>query len=200
MNKKPKEKLLQKTKNEPSNSDNEGENNFQSLTTQDILKETRLAKVMAFYSKGLNQQEIASELEVSQSTISRDLEDIKKQARNQMDNYFRKDIPLEYTKYLAGSDEIIKELWEVVRFSYDDSKVRLSALKLLLEAYEKRHGRLTTGPEQFLKIKKAISDTDFQDFIDSNPEIKANIQMQKFAPKIKSFPTEMKFLGDLPSS
>ena len=115
MNKRLKEKLPQDTVTSDRNSEEKKENNFDSLDIQDIIKETRLANVISLYSKGFNQQEIAIKLRVSQPTISRDLQHIKEQARKQMDNYFRKDIPLEYTKYITGSDEIIKELWEVVK-------------------------------------------------------------------------------------
>lgn len=58
-----------------------------SLTTKiavlDIEKENRLSKVISLYSKGLSQEEIAQELHVDQSTVSRDLHFIKHEARKQ---------------------------------------------------------------------------------------------------------------------
>jgi DNA-directed RNA polymerase specialized sigma subunit len=55
------------------------------ITVLDIERENRLSKVTSLYSKGLNQEEIALELHVDQSTVSRDLQLIKQEARRQVD-------------------------------------------------------------------------------------------------------------------
>ena len=43
------------------------------ITVLDIEKENRVSKVISLYSKGLSQEERAQELNVDQSTISRDI-------------------------------------------------------------------------------------------------------------------------------
>jgi DNA-binding NarL/FixJ family response regulator len=62
------------------------------ITVLDIERENRLSKVTSLYSKGLNQEEIALELHVDQSTVSRDLQVIKQEARRQVEKYLREDI------------------------------------------------------------------------------------------------------------
>lgn len=58
----------------------------------DIVRENRLAKIISLYSKGLNQEQIAQELDIDQSTVSRDLQSIKEEAAMQIEKYLREDI------------------------------------------------------------------------------------------------------------
>jgi DNA-directed RNA polymerase specialized sigma subunit len=64
----------------PSNS------NIQNLQVLDIEKENRLTRIISLYSKGLTQVEIAQELGVDQSTVSRDLQFIKQEAKKKIEN------------------------------------------------------------------------------------------------------------------
>src|SRR5262245_3330612 len=61
---------------------------------------------LSLYSKGLNKEEIARELHVDQSTVSRDLQYIKHETRIKIEKYLRDDILFEYVRYMAGSNEI----------------------------------------------------------------------------------------------
>lgn len=67
------------------------------------------------HSKGLNQEEIARELHVDQSTVSRDLQHIKHEAKAKIEKYLREDILFEYVNYMAGSNEITRHLWEIAQ-------------------------------------------------------------------------------------
>jgi DNA-binding NarL/FixJ family response regulator len=58
----------------------------------DIEKENRLSKIISLYSKGLTQSEIAQEIGVDQSTISRDLQLLKHEARKKIEKYLNEDI------------------------------------------------------------------------------------------------------------
>lgn len=62
----------------------------------EIEKQNRLSKVISLYSKGLNQEEIARELYIDQSTVCRDLQYIKHEARINIEKYLREDILFEY--------------------------------------------------------------------------------------------------------
>jgi hypothetical protein len=79
----------------------------------DIERENRVSKILSLHSKGLNQEEIALELCVDQSTVSRDLQLIKQEARKQVERYLREDILLEYLRYMAGSNEITRQLGSI---------------------------------------------------------------------------------------
>jgi len=77
---------------------------------EDIEHQDRLAKVLIYHSKGFTQSEIASKLNVNQSTISRDLEEIRRKARSSLELYMKDEIPTEFQIYISGYNEIIKNL------------------------------------------------------------------------------------------
>ena len=52
----------------------------------DIERENRLSRVISLYNKGLNQEEVAQELHVDQSTLSRNLQYIKHEAKIRIEN------------------------------------------------------------------------------------------------------------------
>ena len=60
----------------------------------DIEKQNSLSKIISLNSKGLNQEEIAQELFIDQSTVSRDLQYIKHEAKIKIKMYLREDILL----------------------------------------------------------------------------------------------------------
>ena len=139
---------------------------------------------MSLYSKGLNQEEIAQDLHIDQSTVSRDLQFIKQQAKKQIEKYLREDIILfEYLRYMAGSNEVTRKLWEIVQDKNTTSKEKSNALSVLMQSYNSRLQTLTNAPESYMNIKKSLSEIDLQKMVDSNPALKAHIQQKKLLPK-----------------
>jgi ECF sigma factor len=147
-------------------------------TTLDIEKENRLSKVLSLHIMGLSQEEIAIELKVNQSTVSRDLQYIKQESRLRIDKYLREDVPFEYERYFAAYNEISKKLWQTVNDYNTDPKDKIRALSLLNQANDKRHERLIGGPRDYLKIKQSQSGLILQEYVDNNPELKASIDMR----------------------
>jgi hypothetical protein len=161
-----------------NNANEDNNDNFLS-SSFDIERENRLSKILSLHVMGLSQAEIANELKVNQSTVSRDLQYIKQESRRRIDKYLREDVPFEYERYFATFDEISKKLWKTVNDYNTDPKDKIRALSLLNQANDKRHERLIGGPGDYLKIKQSQSDLILQDYMDSNPELKASIDMQK---------------------
>lgn len=153
------------------------------ITMLDIERENRLSKVTSLFSKGLNQEEIALELHVDQSTVSRDLQLIKQEARRQVEKYLREDILLEYIRYMAGSNEITRKLWEIVQNEKTTTKETTNALSQLMQSYNSRLQTLTAGPESYMNIRKSLSEIDLQRLVDSEPILKAQVQRRKLFPK-----------------
>jgi predicted transcriptional regulator len=145
----------------------------------DIERENRLSKVISLNSKGLNQEEIAKELHVDQSTVSRDLQYLKHEARIIVEKYLRDDILFEYVRYMAGSNEITRHLWEIVQNSDTTTKEKTNALSCLMQSYNSRLQTLTSGPESYMNIKKSLSEIDLQRLVDSNPVLKAAVDQRK---------------------
>ena len=145
----------------------------------DIGRENRLSKVISLHSKGLNQEEIAQELHVDQSTVSRDLQYIKHEAKIKIEKYLRDDILFEYVRYMAGSNEITRHLWEIVQNNDTTTKEKTNALSCLMQSYNSRLQTLTAGPESYMNIKKSLSEIDLQRLVESSPMLKAIVNQRK---------------------
>ncbi len=178
--KKPGENISTKTSKVPSKMgfDKNPNNDDSLLSDFDIEKENRLSKVLSLYGKGYSQQEIANELNVNQSTVSRDLQYIKQRSKRSMDKFLREDVLFEYERYRSVFDEISKKLWQSVDDYDTNSKDRIRALSLLYQANDKRHDKLTGGPGDYLRIKQRQSGLILQEYVDNNPELKASIDMR----------------------
>ncbi|MGB6675012.1 MAG: hypothetical protein WBE34_21505 [Candidatus Nitrosopolaris sp.] len=153
------------------------------ITVLDIEKENRLSKVISLYSKGMSQEEIAQDLHVDQSTVSRDLHFIKHEARKQIERYLREDILFEYMRYMAGSNEITRKLWQIVENESATTKEKTNALSILMQSYNSRLQTLIAGPESYMNIKKNLSEIDLQRLVDSEPLLKAQVEQRKLFPK-----------------
>ena len=145
---------------------------LENLSTIDIEKENRLSKIISLLSKGLTQSEIAQELDVDQSTISRDLQLLKQEAKKKIEKYLNEDILFEYLRYIAGSNEVTRHLWEIVQNQKTPTKDKTNALSLLMQFYNKRLELLIGGLESYMKAKKSVSEIKYQEKVDSDPFLK----------------------------
>lgn len=146
-------------------------NKSQNLTVINIERENRLSRIISLYSKGLTQSEIASELGIDQSTVSRDLQFIKQEAKKKIERYLNEDILFEFLRYMAGSNEVTRQLWELVQ-NEENAKDKMKALSLLMQCYNKRLEMLIGGPESYLNAKKSVSEAKFQERVDNDPVLK----------------------------
>jgi hypothetical protein len=163
-----------------SGEDNTDNSNIQNLTTIEIEKENRLSRVISLYSKGLTQAEIAQELSVDQSTVSRDLQFIKQEAKKKIEKYLNEDILFEYLRYIAGSNEVTRKLWEIVQNENVTTKDKTNALSLLMQSYNKRLEVLVGGPESYMNAKKNVSEIKFQERVDNDPMLKMLSERNRF--------------------
>jgi transcriptional regulator len=135
----------------------------------DIEHQDRIVKVLTLHSKGFSQSEIAKKLNVNQSTVSRDLDEIRRKARKTLDLYMREEIPNELQIYISGLNEITKNLWEIVE-DKENPKIttrdRTYVLSLLMQCYSKRMEMLIGGPESELNATKHMRDIKDEE---SNP-------------------------------
>jgi transcriptional regulator len=151
-----KSSLLRKPENDPTH----------SLETDDFEHQDRLAKVLMFQSKGFSQSEIARKLNVNQSTVSRDLAEIRKKARSSIDLYVKEEIPNEFQIYIPGLNEITKNLWEILEDKQNPKisiKDRTYVLSLLMQCYSRRIEMLVGGPDSNMNAKKHMDDIQFNE-------------------------------------
>ena len=127
------------------------------LEIEEFEHQDRQAKVLMLHSKGFSQSEIARKLNVNQSTVSRDLTEIRKKARSTLDLYVKEEIPNEFQIYISGLNQIIKNLWEIVedrRNPMISVKDRTYVLSLLMQCYSRRIEMLVGGPDDEMSAKK----------------------------------------------
>ncbi|MPZ07057.1 MAG: hypothetical protein GEU26_11695 [Nitrososphaeraceae archaeon] len=142
---------------------------------ENIERENRLSAVLRLHSRGLNQEQIAQELRIDQSTVSRDLHLVQQESKKHVEKYMREDILLEYLRYLVGSNEITRTLWEMVQNKDTTRKEKMNAISLLMQMYDSRLQRLTAGPESFLNVKKSLSEIDLRKMAEVNPMLQARL-------------------------
>ena len=169
-----------------SNAVNTNSSNIQNLPVLDIDKENRLSRIISLYSKGLTQEEIAQELDVDQSTVSRDLQFIKQEAKKKIEKYLNEDILFEYLRYIAGSNEVTRKLWEIVQNERTLTKDKTNALSLLMQSYNKRLEVLMGGPESYMNAKKNVSEIKFQEKVDNDPILKMLSENNRFPSPFSS--------------
>ena len=73
----------------------------------------RRNKVNELSVKGISQAEISRMLQISEPTISRDIEYLREVAKETIKNHIHDKLPYEYSKCIQGLEEIIKEAWIV---------------------------------------------------------------------------------------
>jgi transcriptional regulator with XRE-family HTH domain len=180
MHKNTSEQLNSQTATTDRTSDANQNSSIQNLPVRDIERENRLSKIISLYSKGLTQAEIAQDLGVDQSTVSRDLQYIKQEAKKKIEKYLNEDILFEYLRYIAGSNEVTRELWGIVQNEKAMTKDKMSALSLLMQSYNKRLEMLIGGPESYMNAKKSVSELKFQEKVDNDPILKKLSERNRF--------------------
>jgi hypothetical protein len=92
--------------------------------------EWRRTKVLEYSSEGFNQNEIAKFLQLHESTISRDMEYLRQESRQALQEYITKKLPDEVRKTFTAMDLILKTAWHTVHTT-EDEKTKLNALNLI---------------------------------------------------------------------
>jgi transposase len=106
--------------------------------------EWRRNQVLELSSKGLSQSDIAKILQISISTISRDLYLLREQAKDNIKKYIDERLPAEYEKCLVGLNSILKEAW-ITAAKAEDKREKLQALSLAKECYSMKLELLTNA-------------------------------------------------------
>jgi hypothetical protein len=135
----------------------------------DLEQENRRSKVLTFFSKGLTQSEIAEQLHIDQSTVSRDLSYIKEESRKQIETHVTKYIPFEFRRCLTGLDQITKKLWDIVSEEEGTSKDQMAALSLLMHCYSTRLEMVVGGPQSDMNAKRHIDKLKSEERIANDP-------------------------------
>jgi len=94
----------------------------------------RRSKVIEMRSRGLNQMEIARELQVSEASISLDMQYLRSQAKESIKEYVTEHLPEQYQVCLTALDTILKHAFEILETSHDNRE-KLQAMELFKDTH-----------------------------------------------------------------
>ena len=104
---------------------------------------------MILLAKGLKGYEIAKELGVDASTVSRDIQYLISQSNNYLNNLAKEALPFMYQTSIEGIRNVLKECWNI--YTIESNKEitwfrKLAALKLAKECNEALFRLTAEGP------------------------------------------------------
>jgi hypothetical protein len=95
----------------------------------------RRDKVRELSVKGYNQRQIAAMLKVGLDSVNKDLQYLRRQAKDNISRYVEEYLPTEYENCLGGLNDILREAWTISTDSDSDKRERMQALSLAKECY-----------------------------------------------------------------
>src|SRR6266508_5234861 len=108
--------------------------------------EERRRKVASMLAQSKTETEIAEQLNVDQSTVSRDVKALKEMSQQFVFDLAKSDLAYYYKQSIDGIEEAKKEAWRIYRDDNPSIKERLAALKLIIESNEARFKLFSEGP------------------------------------------------------
>jgi hypothetical protein len=120
-----------------------------NLTVHNFRIEERRRKVVCLLAQSMTESEIAQELQVDQSTISRDIKVLKTLSQKFVYDLAKSDLAYYYKQCIDGIEEVKREAWQMFRDSNNNSlrpKDKLLALKLAKECDEAKFALFKEGP------------------------------------------------------
>jgi IS30 family transposase len=114
--------------------------------------EERRRKVASLLAQSMTETEIGDELNVDQSTISRDVKALKELSQQFVYDLAKSDLAYYYKQSIDGIEEAKREAWRIYRNNEVSLKEKLSALKLIVESNEARF-KLLSGGTAILAVK-----------------------------------------------
>ena len=108
-------------------------------------------------SQGYSQIEIATNLQMDKSIISRDLAYLRQQAQDNLKMHIQDKLPEEYQKCIVGINQVLKICWDIVNksrnvdnnsgqtFTITDNKTVLQALALINDCNKYKMDLTTNG-------------------------------------------------------
>jgi hypothetical protein len=108
----------------------------------------RREKVMVLLTKGLKGYQIADQLDVSASSITRDIQYLSKESTNNLNSLVKDTLPFLYQTSMEGIRNILTECWNI--YQSDNSSIsylhKLNSLKLAKECNESLFKLIAEGP------------------------------------------------------
>jgi len=110
--------------------------------------EERRRKVASMLAQSMTETEIAEQLNVDQSTISRDVTALKELSQQFVFDLAKSDLAYYYKQCIDSIEEVRRKVWEILRDKEQSLtlKDKLLALKLIKECDEGKFALFKDGP------------------------------------------------------
>jgi DNA-binding transcriptional ArsR family regulator len=109
------------------------------------IKERR-KQVASLLSRSFTEAEIAEQLDVNQSTVSRDIKVLKEMSQQFVYDLAKSDLAYYYKQSIDGIEESKKESWKIFHDEMVPVKEKLLALRIIIQSNESRFKLLSEGP------------------------------------------------------
>jgi len=121
------------------------------LVTHNFKIEDRRRKVATLLAQSMTETEIAVELKVDQSTISRDIKSLKQLSQRFVFDLAKSDLAYYYKQCIDGIEEVRRKSWEIFKGQNNSNcnltpKDKLLALKVIKECNEAKFALFKEGP------------------------------------------------------
>ena len=98
----------------------------------------RRSKVLELLSKGYTTQgEIAKTLNISEPTVSRDIQSLNRQAQENLRIHVERRIPFEIEKCYTGLNVVLRKAFEITNLENAKISEKVAALQVILSTYDK---------------------------------------------------------------
>jgi hypothetical protein len=136
----------------------------------------RRNKVQQLLVRGYSQWDVAEELRIDQSTVSRDIQYLRHQAQTDLQKHIQQKLPEEYQRCLTGMNQVLKLSWQIANnntsrqndqnhndyinaITTGDDRTRLQALSLINDCYKyimdlTTNGVVITDAIKFIQTNK----------------------------------------------
>jgi hypothetical protein len=101
--------------------------------------------VLELLVQGQNQYDIAETLQISQPTISRDVQYLRSKAKEEIKQHIHEKLPEEYQRCLTGISHVLKFAWDIANKLPQDNRLKLQALSLANDCYKYKMDLLTNA-------------------------------------------------------
>jgi transcriptional antiterminator len=109
--------------------------------------EDRRRRVASLLAQSMSETEIAQRLKVDQSTVSRDIKELKKMSQQFVYDLARSDLAYCYKQCLDGIEEVKRRGWDIFNGMNNlATRDKLLALKLIMECNEAKFALFKEGP------------------------------------------------------
>lgn len=108
----------------------------------------RRQSVLCLLAQGQSESEIATELKVGQSTISRDVNALNKESLNIIKTVEKDYYPLEFRNIINSIMQVSKKAWDIINDETEKwtNKDKINAMKLVIDASRTKFEILQNGP------------------------------------------------------